>query len=162
MKGTGKKFLNGSVLKWFAILVMLTDHVGACLLEVFILNIYGNSSLTVMTGNPEMWIKVDLILRCIGRSAFPVFCFLLAEGARHTRSMPAYIRRLAVFALISELPFDLALHNTPFFWGAQNVFFTLLLGLAVIWVFQRYPAEQWKGWLCFAALAALAEVMRTD
>lgn len=162
MKTGGKKCLSGSTLKWFAIAVMLIDHVGACLVEGFMFNAYGNSPLTFSSGNIEFWYWLDLVLRCIGRSAFPVFCFLLAEGACHTRSMPNYMKRLAAFSLISEIPFDLAIQNTPFAWNMQNVFFTLLLGVIVIWVFQKYPAEKWKGWLSFVLLAAAAEVLHTD
>lgn len=162
MKSSGKKFFSGSTLKWFAIIVMLIDHVGACLLEGFVFNAYGGSNFSVTVANPEFWFGVDMILRCIGRSAFPIFCFLLAEGACHTRSMPNYIKRLAIFALISEIPFDLAIHNAPFVWEMQNVFFTLLLGAVAIWVFQKYPAEKWKGWICFVLLAILAEVLHTD
>ena len=70
-----------STLKWLAILLMLIDHVGASLLEVFVLNGYSNSPLAGLTGNVDFWWKVDRVLRYIGRSAFPIFCFLLVEGA---------------------------------------------------------------------------------
>ena len=94
------------------------------------------------------------------RSRFSAF--LLVEGAVHTRSPKRYLLRLALFAAVSEIPFDLALHNQAFYWGAQNVFFTLLLGLLVILVFQRYPAEGWKGMLALAVSAAAAELGGTD
>ena len=129
--------LSGSTLKWLAILLMLIDHVGASLLEVFVLNGYSNSPLAGLTGNVDFWWKVDRVLRYIGRSAFPIFCFLLVEGAVHTRDIRRYAGRMIAFAFVSELPFDLALRNHFPWWAHQNVFFTLALGLSAILVFQR-------------------------
>lgn len=153
---------SGSALKWFAVLIMLVDHIGACLLEVFVLNYYGVSPLAGRIDNLYFWLSLDSVLRVIGRAAFPIFCFLLVEGAVHTRSPRKYLLRLASFALISEIPFDLALHNQPFYWGTQNVFFTLLAGLLVIQAFQRSPGQEWRGMLALAVLGAAAELCGTD
>ncbi len=153
---------SGSVLKWIAIVIMFLDHAGASLLEVFALNIYGNSPLAGQIDNLYFWYEVDQMLRIIGRTAFPIFCFLLVEGAVHTHNPKKYLFRLAVFAAVSEIPFDLALHNQMIFWANQNVFFTLLAGLLVIQVFQRYPAEGWKGMLALAVMAVAAEACGTD
>ena len=153
---------SGSALKWFAVLIMLVDHIGACLLEVFVLNYYGVSPLAGRIDNLYFWLSLDSVLRGIGRAAFPIFCFLLVEGAVHTRSPRKYLLRLASFALISEIPFDLALNNQPFYWGTQNVFFTLLAGLLVIQAFQRSPGQEWRGMLALAVLGAAAELCGTD
>ena len=153
---------SGSALKWFAVLIMLVDHIGACLLEVFVLNYYGVSPLAGRIDNLYFWLSLDSVLRGIGRAAFPIFCFLLVEGAVHTRSPRKYLLRLAYFALISEIPFDLALPNQPFYWGTQNVFFTLLAGLLVIQAFQRSPGQEWRGMLALAVLGAAAELCGTD
>lgn len=153
---------SGSALKWFAVLIMLVDHIGACLLEVFVLNYYGVSPLAGRIDNLYFWLSLDSVLRGIGRAAFPIFCFLLVEGAVHTRSPRKYLLRLTSFALISEIPFDLALHNQPFYWGTQNVFFTLLAGLLVIQAFQRSPGQEWRGMLALAVLGAAAELCGTD
>lgn len=153
---------SGSALKWFAVLIMLVDHIGACLLEVFVLNYYGVSPLAGRIDNLYFWLSLDSVLRGIGRATFPIFCFLLVEGAVHTRSPRKYLLRLASFALISEIPFDLALHNQPFYWGTQNVFFTLLAGLLVIQAFQRSPGQEWRGMLALAVLGAAAELCGTD
>ena len=153
---------SGSALKWFAVLIMLVDHIGACLLEVFVLNYYGVSPLAGRIDNLYFWLSLDSVLRGIGRAAFPIFCFLLVEGAVHTRSPRKYLLRLASFALISEIPFDLELHNQPFYWGTQNVFFTLLAGLLVIQAFQRSPGQEWRGMLALAVLGAAAELCGTD
>lgn len=156
--------LTGSALKWIAVLTMFIDHIGACLIEVFVINGYGNSPLAGRFSWEEVmaWYNFDLILRLIGRIAFPLFCFLLVEGAVHTRNMGKYMLRLSIFALVSEVPFDLAFHNTPFFQGSQNVYFTLLLGLAAIWLLRDWREAKWKLPAGLILPAAAAHFLSTD
>ena len=140
--------LSGSTLKLIAVFSMLLDHVGA-----------------VLTASYLPW----LTLRLIGRVAFPIFCFLLVEGFVHTNNLKRYGLRLAAFALLSELPFDLAFHHAPFYPNAQNVFFTLLIGLFTIALI-RYEETACKtrpfAFFCIAATLAagmaLAHLLRTD
>lgn len=75
-------------------------------------------------------------LNLIGRLAFPIFAFQISEGYMHTRNIKKYFLRLSVFALISQIPFSLFshkfLHSSIL---SLNVFFTLLLGLLAIYLF---------------------------
>lgn len=100
---------SADVLKGIAVVSMLCDH--AC--YVFV----------TTSMHPLRW---------IGRLAFPIFAFLIAEGAAKTKHPARYLLRLAAFALLSELPFDLALFGTPFYPEYQNVFFTLFFGLFAV------------------------------
>ena len=104
------QFLNGFHLKLIAICTMLIDHMG----------------YTLFPG--VMW------LRCVGRVAFPIFCFLIAEGCVYTHDRKKYALRLLLFALISEIPFNLM--NSGMIWDPydQNVLWTLLLGALVCWL----------------------------
>lgn len=79
-----------------------------------------------------------LVLRGIGRIAFPIYCFLIAEGMAHTRSPGKYALRLAIGALLSELPFDYALFGR-FTWQFQSVMLTLLLGVLALWSGRHLP-----------------------
>ena len=82
--------------------------------------------------------------RCVGRLAFPLYCFLLTQGFAHTRDIRAYARRLLLLACVSEIPFDLAVnlstnsilkgHVLEF--TSQNVFFTLAIGMIVLTVLE--------------------------
>jgi len=119
-------------LKMIAIITMLIDHIGVVFIP-YNTNLY-------------------LISRSIGRLAFPIFLFLMVEGFYHTRDIKKYLTRMGVFALLSELPFDLAfyqsfdpranlmeeLKNGEFstiltrMMRHQNVYFTLFLGLLLI------------------------------
>lgn len=122
--------LSGSTLKIIAMVCMLTDHIGATVIYRMLL--YGTHDAQ---GYAEL-VRVYEILRGIGRTAFPVFCFLLVEGFYHTRSRMRYVAQMCLFALLSELPFDLAFSGQVD-WGTQNVYFTLAIGLLVIWSARR-------------------------
>lgn len=104
---------------------------------------------------------------CLGRLAFPVFAFQVSEGSVHTHDVRRYCGRLALFALISELPFDLMTAGRIFAPEHQNVMFTLLLGLLAIRFTDRClqdirPAER-LGWLCGVAACLLcAQAASTD
>lgn len=56
------------------------------------------------------------MMRGIGRIAFPIFIFQIIEGVRHTDHPWRYLSRIAVLAVISEVPFDLALFGQWFTW----------------------------------------------
>ena len=70
-----------------------------------------------------------LWLTCVGRLAFPIFAFLVAEGFVRTRSRARYARRLLIFALVSEVPFDLLAAGRPVYPFHQNVLWTFLIAL---------------------------------
>jgi len=91
--------------------------------------------------------------RGIGRLAWPIFAFLLAEGFMHTKSPEKFLIRLLAFAIISEIPYDLAMGNTINFAASTNIFYTLFLGgIAIRW-YERM--KTWYGWQTMAALGAL-------
>lgn len=148
---------SGSVLKICAVVTMLIDHIGAGILYPFLLLQNAFFDLT-----REQSILVYRVFRGIGRTAFPIYCFLLVEGFFYTRNRLRYLLRLFVFALLSEIPFDLALipgnatshtlqaadalrSNLSVYLMDQNVFWTLFIGLAVIWLCDasfRYAARR--------------------
>lgn len=86
------------------------------------------------------------ILRDIGRISFPIYCFFIVEGFFHTKSRGKYAFRLFMLALISDIPFDLALFGKINDFKHQNVYFTLLIGLGAIWGINalREKAAQFK------------------
>ena len=115
--------MSSFILKIIALTAMLIDHTGILLYDV-----------------PE--------LRIIGRIAFPIFVFLCAQGCAHTSDIKKYMARLFIFAFISEIPFDLLMNirrvryygmsGLAFFdWSGCNVFFTLLLGVTAVYLYER-------------------------
>ena len=85
-------------LKLLALFTMTADHIGAIFFP------------------QEQWIRI------IGRMSFPIYCFLLAEGLKHTRSVVNYALRLGIFAVLSEPAYDLAFSHTLWEPSRQNVF----------------------------------------
>ena len=112
--------MSGTTLKWIAVISMLIDHTAEVLIN-------HNAALT-----DPIWAQIYVLMRGIGRIAFPIYAFLLVEGFLHTRNVKKYLARMLTFAVVSEIPFDLAVFHTPFYWGYQNVFFTLFLGLLAL------------------------------
>lgn len=77
------------------------------------------------------------ILTCIGRIAFPIFAFMLVEGYFKTSNLKKYIVRLFVFAILSEIPFNLMLGGRIFYPISQNVLWTFLIGIGLIWLMEK-------------------------
>lgn len=161
------QFLSGNGLKLIAITTMFLDHIGVAILEnPALYDKLGASSLEVdvFFNDPRLtWLLVvDLILRAIGRIAFPIFCFLLVEGFLHTRDLRRYAGRMLFFAVITEVPFDLAFSGSWFAPGYQNVYFTLFLGLLAMTVLRRFGDRSPLGFLLALGCAGVAELARVD
>ena len=139
------RFLSGSALKTLAIITMLIDHSAICFRPLL------DRERLVFLGTRMTYYHM---LRGVGRIAFPLFCFLLAEGCRHTRSRARYALSLFLFALLSELPYNL-FNTGTLAYKTQNVFFTLLLGCLAIWAIEKWRQ---KPFLCALALLGLAGV----
>ncbi|RHV62972.1 hypothetical protein DXB18_14865 [Clostridium sp. OM02-18AC] len=123
--------LNGNQLKLIAVVSMLCDHAAIRLLA------YGLIPALRETGADaaaDLWNQVFWILRSVGRMAFPIYVFLLVEGFCHTANRRRYAMRLGIFALLSEVPYDLLLFGKPWDMRAQNVFITLFLGILMLTV----------------------------
>lgn len=149
---------TGYHLKMIALVTMLIDHIAA----VFIWQIYvasfsltgrvqigegiGDKIIFWVANHQTMVYDIYQLMRYIGRMAFPIYCFLLVEGFLHTRSVKKYALRLFLFALISEIPFDLAITGTLWSLDYSNVFFTLVIGLVLIWALSYVERfyEFWK------------------
>lgn len=113
------RVLSNSALKVIAVITMFIDHYAAAFLR--------DSNIVLFSGH-----TLYKLMRGIGRLSFPIFAFLLVEGFLHTKDRKKYGLRLFIFALISEIPWDLEHYGVPFFAMSQNVFFTLLIGYICI------------------------------
>lgn len=131
--------MSNSNLKLIACLTMLIDHIGAIL--------YPDISL----------------LRMIGRLSFPIFAFLIVEGFHHTKSIKKFGIRLGIFALISEIPYDLAFRGNVLDFYRQNIFFTLFLGLMCLWFYKRYKtSNQVVGVFAVCIFGIISVLLKTD
>ena len=146
--------ISQETLKLIACMTMLIDHIGAAL--VLPTDAIYHSDVQLYT--TMAWI--NLVMRCIGRIAFPIFCFLLVEGVYHTRNPKKYLQRLAVGMLLSEIPFDLAFFRDGISWAHQSVMVTLLLGCILVLQMNRSKGF-WK-LLWIVPFYFAAEWLRTD
>ena len=138
------QILDGTMLKIIAMVSMVFDHVG----DLFFPGV--------------MW------PRMIGRLAMPIFSFCIAEGYAHTRDKNRYLLRMGIFALISEVPFDLAFEGKVGF-GHQNIMLTFFLSILALKIFDLIRGEETRnigktvlGTLAVLVMAGLALLLKAD
>ena len=143
------QILDGTTLKLIAMISMVFDHAG----DMFFPDV--------------MW------PRMIGRLAMPIFSFFIAEGFSHTRDKKKYLCRLGIFALISEIPFDLAFEGKIGF-SHQNIMLSFFLAVVALmlydWIQGGTKSEENHasigktvlGVIAVAAIAALSLLLRAD
>lgn len=148
-----KKGISQETLKLIACVSMLIDHIGATLVLRFLQN-------GAILGYNMGLLNVYYVMRIIGRIAFPIYCFLLVEGAHHTRDPKKYALRLGLGVLLSEIPFDLAFNGGAFDWSSNSVMITLLLGFLMIEATMRVKGF-WK-LVIIVPFYMAAEWMKTD
>ena len=162
----GWQGISGSTLKLIGVITMLIDHIAAAVIVRMV---------RAGTAGAEILDTYEL-MRDIGRIAFPIYCFMLVEGLKYTHSRWRYAARLWAFALVSEIPFDLAFHSRILEFSYQNVFFTLAIGLVTMIILDEvdkrvYFAGNWGAdtWIKIALSLLvvsggmlLALLLRTD
>lgn len=139
--------MTWNVLKWVAIAAMLIDHTAAVMGGLF----------------PFSWYDP---MRAVGRMAFPIFAYGIAQGCVYTHSARRYLGRLLLFAVLSEIPYRLALEAGSRSFGLHNVFFTLFAGAACCQIV-KFCKSKGKHWAWAAvvpvgAIVLLCEILGTD
>lgn len=124
-------------LKLIALVTMTIDHVG------------------------RFFFPQDIEWLLVGRLAFPIFAWGIANGYHHTSNVKKYMVRLGIFALISQIPFTIAYWALFYNPTVLNIFFTLLIGLFAIYAYEHI-AKKWLAWLAIIAMAILATAIPTD
>ena len=121
MKNELKFEITSFTLHIMAMIFMLCDH------------LWG----TIVQGND--W------LTCIGRLTFPIYAFMIVEGYFHTKNLKKYVGRLLIFAILSEIPFNLAMGSRFFYPIHQNVLWTFLISIGLIhWNEKTKEKKLWK------------------
>ena len=132
----GGSGLSSFSLRLLALVSMVLDHAGLALFP----------SMTVF--------------RCVGRIAFPLYCFLLVQGFVHTRDIRAYSRRLLLSAILSEIPFDLLIFGRISSPAEQNVLFSLLFALMALACCDALQKSPVQAWIVSITLATSAMALR--
>lgn len=157
--------ITGSALKIIALISMLLDHIGALVLRPYTDSVLETAGYEAVRQQTELY----ELLRSLGRFAFPIFCFLLVEGFLHTHNVWRYAARLFFFALITEIPFNLAFRDKLFSPDYQNVFIELLIGLLMLIALRKIEhlsinsfAKLSLGFLTATAAMLLAHCIKAD
>ncbi len=103
---------SGTTLKLIAMASMVFDHIG----DSFF---------------PEL-----IWMRLLGRIAMPIFAFCTAEGFIHTHDRIRYLRRLLLFGVVSEIPFDLVTAGKVLEFTHQNIMFTFAWAILALVCFE--------------------------
>ena len=99
------------------------------------------------------------VFTCIGRLTFPIYAFLIVEGYFHTRSLKKYVKRLLLFAVISEIPFNLVMSGSIFYPLHQNVLWSFLISIGLIhWNEKFREKKMWKRFLVGIATLYIAYI----
>ena len=133
-----RKVLDGTTLKIIAMTSMVCDHIG------------------------DNFFPAQTWLRIIGRMALPLFAFCLAEGWTHTRSKKNYLARLCLFALISEIPFDLVTSGKVLEFSHQNVIMTFSWSLLTLYLAEKAGLRGMLKYTVLALSAVLSLVFGMD
>lgn len=153
---TLKNNLNGNEIKLLALIFMLIDHIGGVIIEGLIR--YGNVDFLYYN---EL-LNIDYVLRFIGRLSFPLFCFFISAGVIHTKNKFNYLLRLLVFAIIAEIPFDIAFNNTLFYFGYQNVMFELFLGALMLVILEKIDVNIFLKGIVVLIFSLIATLIKCD
>lgn len=130
--------MSSFVLKLLAMIFMCCDHIGK----------------SIIPGTAPLYY--------IGACSFPLFAFQLIQGYIHTHNFKNYVKRLAIFALISQIPFMLFLSTFASDIFKLNIFFTLLLGLLAIYIYDNKNCNIFTKLLTILAIIAISIIFKTD
>lgn len=160
-----KRFgISAGILKLIAMLSMLADHFAVVIIKGG--KLYGYSQeyyeMALATAEGQQWMKLYDLCRFAGRLSLPLFCFLLVQGFLYTSDLRKYLLRMLILALVSELPYDLAMYNSTYEFARQNVCFTLLAGLLVLYGMRHFRKKPERKWACVLLGCAAVWLIHAD
>lgn len=157
--------LHGSALRTWGMLFVVAGILGKSILQNRLLGLNSLSSqqlLEALSGSQQAMIiaTAALVLQAVETCGVPIFAFLLTEGFTHTRDWKKYLLRVAGIAVVSEIPFDLAMSGKVLNMGSQNPVFGLVVGMILLYFFRRYAEKSLQNTL-IKALVLIAAMLWT-
>lgn len=125
-------------LKMFACIAMLIQSIGIVVVERGLINLeqYTQESLNQALAQDShlmMLAGIGSVMQLIGGLALPIFTFLLVEGFRNTSSFKKYFLSVLLFALASEIPYDLAMNGKIWDFSDQNAMISMVISLIMLY-----------------------------
>ena len=159
--------VTAATLKWYGCATMFFYSLSMTVVQNGLLHVnqFSNTQLREMwAANPDLMVLSSwaAMFQLLGGLAIPVFAFLLVEGFLHTRNFKVYLIRMVGFALLSEIPFDLAMSGRIFDWDSQNLLFTLAIGLVMLYGLRLFAAGKGVKLLIVLAAVLWSVLMKTQ
>lgn len=151
-------------LKIFACVVMLIQNIGIAIVEngVIKLDQYTQESLSLaMEKNSDLMFQAGIgsVMQLVGGMAVPVFAFLLVEGFLKTSDYRKYLLSILVFAVISEVPYDLAMNQSWIDHSSQNALFSMTISLLMLYFLRMLKEKKGAVYAAAQALIVLCAVV---
>lgn len=135
--------MNRSGMRIWGMMFLVLGIVGRSVLQNGMLGL-GNASAPellagVLNTQEGMAIAtVSLVMQALETMAAPLFCFLLVEGVQHSQSFRNYFLRVAGVAVLSELPYNLAMSGKLLDLSSRNPVFGLVLSMILLYLYRRF------------------------
>lgn len=139
--------LHAGSLRAWAMLFAVAGIVSRGILQNRLLGVGTNSMQDILvmmqTSETAMVIAtISLVLQAMETVAVPIFVFLLYEGFQHTSDWKMYLKRVATLAVLTEIPFDLAMNGRVLEFTSQNPVLGLLLCFILLLLFRRFAGKK--------------------
>lgn len=153
--------INRNILRLWGLLIAAAGILGRGVLQ--------NRALGITTATPAELLElmsaskaamqmatVALVLQAIEAAAVPIFAVLTMDGFQRTGSVKKYLLRMTGAALVSEIPYNLAMHGTLLDHSSRNPMFGLVLVLVMLYLFRYFGGKELSSILVNAAILAAA------
>lgn len=141
--------ISANGIRIWGLVLLAASLIGRSLIQFRIFGVGSATAeelLAIMGESQKMMYlaAISVILQACEAGAAVIFAFLMAEGAQKTSDMKAYVVRVAMIAVLSEIPYNLALSGKAIDLSSRNPVFGLVVGLATLWFYKLYPGLNGK------------------
>ena len=158
--------VTADTLKWYGGITLLFYSISMSVIQNGMLHAdqYSNLQLReLLVSDPNLMILSSwaAVFQLLGGLTVPVFAFLLAEAFVHTQNYRGDLLRMLAFAVVSEIPYDLAMSGRLFDWTSQNMLFSLAIGLVMLYGLRMFAASRWMQALIVLAAVFWSGLLKT-
>lgn len=156
-----KRGINGNALRAWAFVFLACGVIGRGVIQTWMLGVGSVTTsqlLDTMSTSPQamQMVTISLVLQAVETCAVPIFALLLTEGMQHTGSFKAYFIRIFQLALLTEIPYNLAMGGKLLNFQTRNPVFSLVLCLVMLYLFGRVNTGKFMGGFIKVIITAAA------
>lgn len=159
--------VTADTLKWYGSITFLFYSISVSVIQNGMLQVdqYSNTQLReLLVADPDLMILSSwaAVFQLLGGLSIPVFAFLLVEAFLQTKNYRNDLLCMTAFAVVSEVPYDLAMNGTLFDWTSQNMLFSLAIGLVMLYGLRMFTASRWMQALIVLAAIFWSSLLKTS